>query len=110
MAFVRKGTPQKEPKKDFKEVEPVDWKTMEIDFEKELGFGKYAQKTVEWVKDNDERYYAWMFTNNILAAWGLVKHKHEPTKSKYAHFVATGGIVWVGIREVEEWGSFSPFL
>jgi hypothetical protein len=28
-----------------------------------IGYGKYADKTYEWVKENDLRYYLWMTEN-----------------------------------------------
>jgi hypothetical protein len=28
-----------------------------------IGYGKYAQKTFEWVKENDSRYFEWMVSN-----------------------------------------------
>lgn len=28
-----------------------------------IGYGKYAAKTFEWVKENDSRYFEWMLQN-----------------------------------------------
>jgi hypothetical protein len=28
-----------------------------------IGYGKYASKSYQWVKDNDERYFSWMLDN-----------------------------------------------
>lgn len=98
----------KSEQKSYKNVK-IDWSKIEADFQSLLPYGKYVNKTLQWVIDNDDNYTFWMYSNNLIASWGLVKLKqtqvHKPTG-----FLTENGETWIGIREVPSIGIQSEYL
>jgi len=82
MILKRKQEPVKEYKKTeqvYKEPVKVDWNKQKVCMDCQIPYGKYAGMTVEYVMENDERYYTWIL-NNVIGDWGLVVDKIEPVK------------------------------
>lgn len=82
----------------------VDWKLYEVDETIPLGNGKYRDKTIEWVIDNDQQYYQWMVRENIVGSWGLIKLRKPLTHS------SDQGEKWIMLIEYPGRGIVSPFL
>lgn len=104
MKLTRKTYQVPEVKKDqpeYKQVQ-VDWKVYEKDWDSIIPHGKHSQRTLEWVKENDEQYYMWMCSNNIISSWGLYKKRGEEPKKVYSRYVNDIGQCYIGIRIVEE--------
>jgi len=80
------------------------------DLQAELTKGKYNGYTLGYVRKNDDSYYQWLKKENLIETWGLVKsnQKVEPKKQSFIGFVATGGEVWLMIREVAVTKIFKP--
>ena len=63
-----KGITKKELQEGSNRIEklkypPWDKRNEKQEIDSKVGFGKYAEKTIDWVKEHDERYYLWMLTN-----------------------------------------------
>ena len=86
-----------------KKAEPIDWKIYEVDDTALIPYGKWAQSTLQEVKEQDSNYYKWILTNDMIESWGLYKIKgHTKKKSKqpqWSPFTSSTGEVWLGLRE-----------
>lgn len=99
-----------EPQKQYKSVK-VDWSKVEIDVSAEIPHGKYQGKTLGWIIEHDDNYSGWMYSNGIIASWGLLKKKELP---KVLHQENQNdqrtGEIWIAIYELLGTGIPSPFL
>ena len=96
-----------------KENPPVDWKTMELDRDSIIPYGKYKGYSLSHIIEYDHKYYDWICSENLYVAWGLVKEKKKKQsdeKKSYQYFIASDGSMWIDIREVEISCSSSKWL
>ncbi len=101
----------KEDKVSYKPPVKIDWKLYCVDEECLLPYGKYANKTLGWVMEHDENYMQWIYKNNIIAEWSLVKQCQQSNKVNSIYFYSeTFGEKWVGIVSYPGIGIKSPFL
>lgn len=70
-------------------------------------YGKYVNKTIGWIKDNDKSYYDWCHTSGLLGTWTLegIKTGTKARTSKYQPLRTHNGNIWLMLYEVEEKGS-----
>lgn len=106
---------KKEEPQEYKKAPPVDWNIWTPDYDKEIPHGKYQYATLGYVKRTDDWYMNWMYENNILGAWGLVKLRNplEKKGKKYDKLTTAEG-VWIDIIIVDEptssWESIEDYV
>lgn len=91
---------------EYKKPAPKTNQKVEIDRDATIPYGKYADKKLSWVINNDAKYYQWMLDNNIIVTWELTKkdQEEEPDimqKPTYDKLYTTSGI-WMELREHNE--------
>jgi len=74
----------------------------EFHLESEIGFGKHARQTYEWVYRNDLDYYEWMKRKGI---WPSPIRKKEQRKRENITDepppIRVGNRLWIGIRVID---------
>lgn len=112
MKFGEKQLPQyqkiPEQKNNNYKNTSVDWKLYEPDPESLLPYGKYVNRSLQWVEDNDPKYFEWMCNNNIIGNWSLLKLR----SSKQQIVVEEDSTVenWVCLVEYPGTGIKSQYL
>ena len=85
MKIARKSDekPQyKEEIREWKIPDDINHRTHKIVYDEPIpGKSKYSGKTLGWVKENDESYWHWLYTNRLYVVWGLTALR-EPEKPK----------------------------
>lgn len=86
-----------------KRNEPLDRSKYRINFESFIPYGKYKNRTLQWIHDNDDWYYNWIASENLFISWGLVSELHpNKNKKESTFFVTESNERWFGLREVVE--------
>ena len=74
----------------------------DIDYTAPVPRGKYKDKTLLWIKDNDKSYYTWMLDNDIIYEWRLITLKEYKVEIDKSTWLYTGNEVWIAIVEVQK--------
>ena len=69
-------------KKSYSKPEKVNMKLYVYAWDNLLPYGKYVNKTLEYVCDNDPKYFDWLEKEGLLLTWGLLDEKQKPKEEQ----------------------------
>ena len=95
MQISKKTVQQPTEKKEYKNTEPVDWKLYRLSDSALIPYGKFVGKTVEYIRKNEESYWSWMVSADVLGAWGLLELREQ--KKPYSSYIDDVGSRWLGL-------------
>lgn len=116
MNFGKKDQPrQYDNQVEYKKGEPFNPRTMVLLYSRSIPFGKNKGQTLEWVMENDNKYYQWMQSKCLITSWGLSATKQvdtgtKPDKEQVLYLVDDYGYKWLNLYLVEEPGVASEWL
>lgn len=91
-----------EPKKQVEQRVLPRVKNSDIDWHQPIPAGKYLDKTLEWVRVNDNSYLLWMHETDLIRKWGLVVIQDLPKQEKrYDKYVTDEGVTWLALYGIE---------
>ena len=70
------------PVKSYSKPERIDMNLYTYAWENLVPYGKYTNKTLEFVFLRDPKYFDWLEKECLLLTWGLLDEKQKPKEQK----------------------------
>lgn len=92
-------TPEYKKKEEpiYKKAPLLDWTRFEANMECSIPYGKYKGCILGDIREDDEKYWAWILDNDIINQWSMYKERKQVKKTTRvnAFYSETGNEYWI---------------